>query len=89
MRLRIKDGRWFETATAIRVNDGLWYSARGNWLYRRLAEPDLIEEAEAVRILLADGMWFEDHEGFAELPEHVKQQLQSHLDDEFDPSDEV
>lgn len=89
MRLRVKDGRWFETTKAIRVNDRLWYSQRGNWIYRRLAEPDVIEEKEAVQVMLADGMWFEDHEGFTQLPVHVQEQLYSHLNNEFDPGDEV
>ena len=89
MRLRIKDGRWFETTKAIRINDKLWYTQRGNWLYHRLAEPDLIEEAEAVTVMLADGNWFEDHEGFALLPDHVKDQLHSHLNEDFTPEDEV
>lgn len=89
MRLRVKDGRWFETTTAIRINDKLWYSQRGSWIYCRLAEPDVIDEAEAVQVMLGDGRWFEDHKGFHELPEHVKQQLQSHLNNEYPPEDEV
>jgi len=89
LRLRIKTGQWFETTRAIRVNDKLWYSHRGNWIYARYAEPDLIDEAEAVSVMLAGGLWFEDHEGFAHLPEHVKEQLQTHLNNEFDPGDEV
>lgn len=89
MRLRTKDGRWFETTKAIRVNDKLWYTHRGNWLYCRLAEPDLIEESEAVQVMLADGLWFEDHHGYAHLPDHVKEQLHSHLNNEFDPDEEV
>ena len=89
MRLRIKDGRWFETTKAIRVNDRLWYTGQGNWIFHRYAEPDFIEEAEAVRLLLADGNWFEDHPGFCQLPEHVKEQLYAHLNDEYEPGDEV
>lgn len=89
MRLRIKDGHWFETTKAVRINDRLWYTHRGNWVYRRLAEPDVIDEAEAVAVMLADGNWFEDHEGFADLPQHVKEQLESHLDEEYSPGDEV
>jgi len=89
MRLRIKDGRWFETTTAIRINVRLWYTSRGNWVFHRYAEPDFIEESEAVRLLLADGNWFEDHPGFEQLAEHVKEQLFSHLNDEYSPGDEV
>lgn len=89
MRLRVKDGRWFETTKAIRINDRMWYTHRGGWIYRRLAEPDVISEAEAVSLMLADGNWFEDHEGWAQLPDHVKEQLNSHLNDEYEPSDEV
>ena len=89
MRLRIKDGRWFETTVAVRINDRLWYTKNGHWIYHRLAEPDLISEAEAVDVMLADGNWFEDHEGFEQLPDHVKEQLQSHLDEEYPPSEEL
>lgn len=89
MRLRIKNGQWFETTKAIRVNDKLWYSHKGNWIFARYAEPDLIEESEAVEVMLAGGLWFEDHEGFKDLPDHVKEQLQAHLNHEFDPLDEV
>lgn len=87
--MRIKDGRWFETTQAIRMNDKLWYTQRGHWIYHRLAEPDLIEEAEAVTVMLADGQWFEDHEGFAQLPDHVKEKLHLHLNDQFAAEDEV
>jgi len=87
--MRIKDGRWFETTQAIRMNDRLWYTQKGHWIYHRLAEPDLIEEAEAVAVMLADGNWFEDHEGFDQLPDHVKEQLNAHLNNEFSPTDEV
>ena len=89
MRLRIKDGRWFDTTKAIRINDKLWFTQRGNWLYHRLAEPDQIQEAEAVKLMLADGNWFEDHPGFASLPEHVKKQLQLHLSEEYPDDEEV
>jgi hypothetical protein len=89
MRLHIKDGRWFETTTAIRINDKLWYTHKGHWLYHRLAEPDLIEEAEAVTVMLADGNWFEDHPGFAELPDQVKKELNAHLNSQYAPEDEV
>lgn len=89
MRLRVKDGHWFETTTAVRINDKLWYTKRGNWIFHRLAEPDLISEAEAVQVMLADGNWFEDHAGFEHLPEHVKAQLQTHLDEEYPPSEEL
>lgn len=89
MRLRIKDGRWFETTKAIRINDRLWFTGQGNWIFHRYAEPDFIEESEAVSLLLADGNWFEDHPGFSKLPEHVKEQLYSHLNDEYSPGDEV
>ena len=89
MRLRIKDGRWFETTQAVRINDRLWYTQKGHWIYHRLAEPDIVEESEAVAVMLADGAWFEDHEGFAMLPEHVKAQLQSHLDSDYPAADEV
>ncbi|MCP4784301.1 MAG: hypothetical protein GY878_12175 [Fuerstiella sp.] len=89
MRLRIKDGRWFETTNAVRINDRLWYTQKGSWIYHRLAEPDIIDEAEAVTVMLADGQWFEDHEGFADLPQHVKQQLQSHLNTDYPADDEV
>ncbi|MCA9085501.1 MAG: hypothetical protein KDA81_15685 [Planctomycetaceae bacterium] len=89
MRMRIKDGRWFETTEAVRINDKLWYTRRGNWIYHRLAEPDFVEEKEAVQIMLADGNWFEDHPGFLELPENVRQQLYAHLNAEFPPQDEV
>ncbi len=89
MRLRIKDGRWFETTKAVRINDKLWYTQRGHWIYHRLAEPDIIEESEAVSVMLADGNWFEDHEGYELLPEHVKEQLHAHLNSEFAAEDEV
>ena len=89
MRLRIKDGRWFETTKAVRINDRLWYTQRGNWIFHRLAEPDVISEAEAVEVMLADGNWFEDHEGFKNLPDHVKDKLQAHLNQEYPPDDEV
>jgi len=87
--MRIKDGRWFETTEAIRINNKLWYTQKGSWLYHRLAEPDLINEAEAVKVMLADGNWFEDHEGFAQLPQRVKDQLQRHLEEDFPPDEEV
>ena len=89
MRLRIKDGRWFETTEAVRINDRLWYTQKGHWIFHRLAEPDLIEEAEAVKVMLADGNWFEDHEGFKFLPEDVKRQLHEHLNSDFPPEEEV
>ncbi|MEO1983725.1 MAG: hypothetical protein ABGZ24_24705 [Fuerstiella sp.] len=89
MRLRIKDGRWFETTNAVRINDRLWYTQKGSWIYHRLAEPDLIDEAEAVTVMLADGLWFEAHEGFVRLPQHVKQQLQAHLNQDYPADDEV
>ncbi len=89
MRLRIKDGRWFETTKAIRINDRLWYTQKGHWIFHRLAEPDIIEEAEAVDVMLGDGNWFEDHEGFADLPEHVKEQLHAHLNRDYPPAEEV
>ena len=89
MRLRIKDGRWFETTQAVRINDKLWYTKRGHWIYHRLAEPDLIAESEAVQVMLADGNWFEDHEGFDQLPENVKEQLHVHLNTDYPPDDEV
>lgn len=89
MRLRIKNGRWFETTRAIRINDRLWYTQKGNWIYRRLAEPEVISEKEAVSVMLADGNWFEDHAGFADLPQHVRNQLEKHLDEEYPPAEEV
>lgn len=89
MRMRIKDGRWFETTDAVRINDKLWYTRKGNWIYHRLAEADYIEEAEAVKIMLDNGNWFEDHPGFAELPQNVKDQLRAHLSADFPEEDEV
>jgi hypothetical protein len=40
-------------------------------------------------VMLADGNWFEDHPGFAELPDQVKKELNAHLNSQYAPEDEV
>lgn len=89
MRLFIRDGRWYQTESAIYVTEKLYYTSRGNWIYHRYAEGEVIDEMEAVEIMRTNGFTFDDCPGYTKLPRDVKDQINSYLDIEHSAQDEV
>ena len=88
-RIRLRDGRWFESSEAVRVTDRLWYTRRGTWLFLELAQPVVVDVQEVVQIILSTIGCIEDCPGFDLLPDTAKQRLQDVLDAEYSPGDEV
>ena len=89
MRLRIKNGKWYDTESAVYVTDKLRYTRRGHWIYHRIAEGEVVDEAEAIRVMLSHGNAFENCTGYRKLPQEVRDRLESSLDNDYPLADEV
>ena len=88
MRLRLNDGRWYDSESAIHVTDKLRYTSRGNWVHHYGVTGITIEEYEAIEVMLDAHGAFECCPGFSKLPKEVRDRLNSYHDDEFHPADE-
>ncbi len=71
------------------MTEKLRYTERGNWVYYRLAEGIVIEEFEAVELMIAEGQQFIDSVTFTRLPQHIRGQILAHFYQEYSPGDEV
>jgi hypothetical protein len=89
MRLRTNDGRWYDTESAIHVTDKLRYTRRGNWVHHFTVVAIVIEEYEAIEVMLATHGAFECCPGYRKLPPEVRDRLNSYHDAEHNPADEV
>lgn len=89
MRHRTNDGRWYDTESAIHVTDKLRYTRRGHWIHHFQADGIVVEEYEAVEVMLSRHGSFELCPGYSKLPQEVKDRLDAYYDDEYHPADEV
>lgn len=87
MRVRTKDGRWYDSKTAILLTDKLRYTSRGNWVWQRLAEWIVVEEYEAIEILFEEGELVLESPAFRKLPDEAQSLVSERFG--FCPGDEV